>query len=429
MKSQQIRRWFYAIAPALLLSSLLAALSSQAVALGAPSVTFIVNSNNDANDGTCDVTHCSLREAINAANASAAVVDTITFNIGGGGTQTIAPTSALPAITDPATIDGTTQPGYAGAPLIELDGTNAGAGVNGLNISAENSTVKSLVINRFGGSGIVLTTGGGNVIVGSFIGTNVAGDADLGNGMDGIQIASGSGLNIIGGSRPAGPCVSPCNLISGNDDVGILISGGSGNLIRGNLVGTDVNGTSPLGNTFDGIGIVGSIHNMIGGPSKNVGNIIAFNGFHGVSVREDASTENQILSNSIYGNAQLGIDLGNDDVPTPNDDDDVDTGPNNNQNYPRIAWATSWDRRVRVTLDSAPNTTFLIQVFETQPCDRNRYGEGKKLIGSKNVTTNATGYVALTLKVKRFVKNRQITATATDPNYNTSEFSKCRRAS
>ena len=76
----------------------------------AQATTFTVNSTNDVDDGTCDATHCSLREAINAANANSGT-DTIAFNISGAGPHTIQPTSALPTITDPVVIDGYTQPG------------------------------------------------------------------------------------------------------------------------------------------------------------------------------------------------------------------------------------------------------------------------------------------------------------------------------
>ena len=76
------------------------------------------------------------------SNASVGVLDTIVFNIPGSGVQTIGPTSALPAITDAAIIDGTTQPGYSGTPLIELHGVNAGSSTDGLDIDAGNTTLQ-----------------------------------------------------------------------------------------------------------------------------------------------------------------------------------------------------------------------------------------------------------------------------------------------
>jgi len=126
--------------------------------------TFTVNTTDDIDDGTCGATHCSLCEAINTANANAGP-DTITFNIPGPGPHTIQPTSALPTITDMVIIDGYTQPGATtntngpglginAVLMIELDGSNAGVGVSGLRITAGNSTVRGLVINRFNNHGI-----------------------------------------------------------------------------------------------------------------------------------------------------------------------------------------------------------------------------------------------------------------------------------
>src|ERR1700682_849666 len=113
-------------------------------------VTFTVSNTNDSGPG-------SLRQAILNANANSGL-DTIAFAIGSG-LQTIAPLSPLPAITDPVIVDGTTTPGYAGAPLIELSGANAGTGVDGLEIMAGGSTILALVINRFQAS---FLGGGGN---------------------------------------------------------------------------------------------------------------------------------------------------------------------------------------------------------------------------------------------------------------------------
>src|SRR5439155_25597498 len=122
----------------------------------------------DANDGVCDASHCSLREAINAANALGGT-DTIAFSI--PAPHTIQPTSGLPTVTDPVIIDGTTQPGFAGAPIIELDGSNAGTGSVGLRVDAGDSTVRALVINRFGGDGIDVF-GQGNTIVANVVSAN-----------------------------------------------------------------------------------------------------------------------------------------------------------------------------------------------------------------------------------------------------------------
>src|SRR3990167_2403182 len=113
-------------------------------------VNFVVNSDNDVDDGICDGTHCSLREAVKAANSTSGT-DTITFNIPGAGFHSIALSLALPTITDSVTIDATTQSGFVNSPIIELNGSNAGSGSDGLNITPGGSTVRGLIINRFGG--------------------------------------------------------------------------------------------------------------------------------------------------------------------------------------------------------------------------------------------------------------------------------------
>ena len=121
---------------------------------------------------TADSGPSSLRQAILDSNTSPGS-DTIAFQIGKGGAQRIAPLSALPVLTDPVVIDGSTQPGYTGSPIIELHGGQAGA-AHGLWITAGNSRVRGLVINAYD-YGIRLEGIGGNLIAGNFIGTDVTG--------------------------------------------------------------------------------------------------------------------------------------------------------------------------------------------------------------------------------------------------------------
>src|SRR5262249_54924247 len=153
--------------------------------------TYTVNSTADTDDGVCNAANCTLREAINAANANPGH-DTIAFHIGSG-PKTISPLSPLPPITDAVTIDGTTHPGCSGARIIESDGSGAGGGGSGLHISGGGSLVAGLVINRFltafpatGGNGILLDGAGGNEIRGCYIGTDVTGNMALGNQGAGI---------------------------------------------------------------------------------------------------------------------------------------------------------------------------------------------------------------------------------------------------
>ena len=116
----------------------------------------------------------SLRYAITQSNLTGPGPNTIDFKIPGTGVETITPASALPTATVPVTIEGTTQPGYSGKPLIVLDGSDAGSGTNGLDLSAANSAIVGLAVDNFGGDGIVLA-GSGDVITGCFVGVDATG--------------------------------------------------------------------------------------------------------------------------------------------------------------------------------------------------------------------------------------------------------------
>src|SRR5262249_39954041 len=223
--------------------------------------TFVVGTTADSGAG-------SLRNAITLVNGDADPSSVIQFKINTG-VQTISPASPLPAITHPGVIDGTTQPGFAGTPLIVLDGSSAGASANGLRITAGNSTVKELVISDFGGAGISLETVGGNLIVGNYLGTDVTGSKGLGNGFGGL--ITGAKHNTVGGTAAGAG-----NLISGNiDGIRIQISG-SGNLVQGNRIGTDATGTKALANTEVGVFILTS-NNTVGGTAAGAGNTISGN--------------------------------------------------------------------------------------------------------------------------------------------------------
>jgi CSLREA domain-containing protein len=260
----------------------------------------VVNSTSDASDanigdGVCDdgTGFCTLRAAIQEANALANLAggpDVINFAIPGTGPHTIRPLSALPAITDPVVIDGTTQPGYAGTPLIELDGSLAGAGVSGLRFETGGNTVKGLAINRFAASGILVLTGGENTIQGNFLGTNAAGTAAAPNAASGIDVRTAG--NLIGGAGSG-----EGNLISGNANFGILLLGGAAeNTIVGNRIGTDQTGTAAIGNALYGI-YVTSPGNQIGGPAAGDGNLISGNLRGGVAITGATATGNVVQGN------------------------------------------------------------------------------------------------------------------------------------
>jgi hypothetical protein len=505
-----------------------------AIVLTAAASTFTVTNTNDSGTG-------SLRQAILNANANAGP-DTIAFAIPGGGVHTITPATALPVITDPVTIAGATQPGFAGTPLIELNGSNAGSSVDGLKITGGGCVVSGLVINRFNGDGIELSGNGGNIIEGNYIGTNTAGTADMGNALLGVRTASSTNTiggttatarNVISGNDNGGISITPGatgnlvqgnfigtnaagtqaignvtgvstegqsgnissntiggtapgarNIISGNLGRGVSLGGTiPGNLVQGNFIGTDVSGTVALGNSSDGVHInFGSMNNMIGGTTsaaRNVisanggngvrsdylpntvqgnfigtqvngssplgngsngvfvnfvggntiggaasgeGNMIAFNGGSGVAI--GSGPGNRVRGNSIHSNSALGMDLGVNGV-TPNDAGDADTGANELQNFPVISSASSTgsDTTIQGSLNSKPDTNFTIDFYHSAAADPSGFGEGQIFLGSRSVTTNGAGNATIAATFTPAVAvGRFITATATESN-NTSEFS------
>jgi hypothetical protein len=131
-------------------------------------------------------------------------------------------------------------------------------------------------------------------------------------------------------------------VISGSRSDGVFISGASGTRVLGNRIGTTASGTGELGNIGDGVSIANSSDSFVGDGTTAGSNTIAFNTSTGIGVSGASSTDNRILSNSIFSNVDLGVDLGN-NGPTANDgndpntplvDPDGDAGPNRLQNFP-----------------------------------------------------------------------------------------------
>jgi hypothetical protein len=371
----------------------------------------------------------SLRRVIQNAN-SASGPQTITFNIPGTPPHTIALTQGLPNISDSVTIDGTTQPGFAGRPIIELNGAGAG-GVAGLRLRANNITIKGLVINRFSSAGIDLFQVSGCVIQGNYIGTGVDGLTPLGNS-NGVFISSADN-NTIGGSAQF--TQQNRNVISGNNFDGIRISNSDNNSISSNFIGVGFDGTSPAGNGGNGVRIdFGSDGNFVSGLNPFFRNTIAFSQGNGVLVVE--GVRNVIGHNSIYSNGGLGIDLVGNDNPsgvTPNDPGDNDAGPNELQNFPVLTSATSLANGTRIqgTLNSKPNNIYDILVYRNNQCDQSGHGEGEttneQASGQFGVTTDANGNATFDQTIPLATQAGQfVTAVAWERGVlNTSEFSAC----
>lgn len=390
----------------------------------------VVNSTGDAADrdsadGRCDtggllspgVPECTLRAALQQANASPGV-DAVRFGIAGSGPYLIQPHTDLPVITDPVAVDGTSQTGYSGRPLIRLDGSLS-AGFYGLVVSAGGSTFRGLTVTGFRLSGIDIRDRGGNRVTGNFFGTEsetpAAGqNPALGNGY-GISITSGG--NLIGGTTQA-----ERNVVAASEYIGIYVLGReiTGNILRGNFIAGNRRGI-----------VIQAPGTQVGGVDPASGNIVTANIQEGIAVGLDGSDSaargNSILSNQIYDNAGLGIDLGQDGVTLP-DPGDADAGPNGLQNQPEILSATSSDTgaKIRLRLRSTGREAFTIQCFSDGKADISGYGEGRTLLGSRSVTASDSGYAsAVIVSGTRVGPGGFATCTATQEREgHTSEFSK-----
>lgn len=200
----------------------------------------------------------------------------------------------------------------------------------------------------------------------------------------------------------------------------------TGNRIMGNYIGTKANGTEALGNQV-GVTINFAPDNTEGGTTVGARNIISGNGDSGVVI---IGTSNRILSNSIYDNDNLGINLngGTEDGfgVTANDTGDGDTGGNNLQNFPVLSSAqkTGDKTTIQGTLNSIASTTFTVQFFSSLNADASGNGEGQKLIGQNSVTTNGSGDASFSATAPVVPAGQVVSATATNQSTgDTSEFS------
>lgn len=389
-----------------------------------PPATFTVSNTNDSGPG-------SLRQAILDANAAVTGGrDQIRFEIPGEGPHVIAPLSALPPVADPVILDGFTQSGASANTLsagnnavikVRLDGNSAPSSVPGLTLWSGGNTVRGLAITRFKstlGSGLEVLSND-NVVEGCFLGVGTDGVTDLGNGGDGVFIAGAR--NLIGGPAPQAG-----NLIGGNTDNGVEFSGAgaSNNLVLGNVIG----GATGVKNNSNGVLIAAGSHdNVIGGLEPGHANLIAFNGQAGISVAANAaSINNACRGNVIYSNGGLGIDLGAAGF-TANDPGDADTGANRLQNAPLLVRATTntpADVTITGALSSTPNTSYAVDFFANAGLETSGFGEGQFYLGSTGLTTDGAGEAGFEVTFAAGLPGRFVSATATDPDGNTSEFAR-----
>jgi hypothetical protein len=309
-----------------------------------------------------------------------------------------------------------------------------GNAVIAINVDAGGNTIGGSasgagnVIGTWGAVGLQFAFGSAGAVSaqGNSIGTDATGTVALAAGPYGIFIGGSNGTVTIGGSL-----ANEGNLIRGTLN-GIWVNGDAAAgtpVIQGNHIGVSLDGSVPLPSGTSGIAVsAGGGGGSIGGTAAGERNVIAYSGANAVVVAFASGWA--ILGNLIYGNG-FGISLGGSDnvsPPTPNDLDDPDTGPNNRQNYPVLGPGVVGPKttvHVSGSLNSEANKTYRLEFFANAGCDKSGHGQGKIFVDSINVMTNpndiAFGPLALTTPIDRHV----ITATATDPNGNTSEFSDC----
>ncbi|MFK7885229.1 MAG: LamG-like jellyroll fold domain-containing protein, partial [Gammaproteobacteria bacterium] len=254
--------------------------------------------NLSASDGGDGI---SLREAILALNepTNGTGPHRIEFNISGAGPHTINLASALPAISNAVIIDGTTEPDFAGTPMIVLDASTVGGGADMLVLASGSggSTIRGLVIKQFAGNAIEVQSGSdGNTIVGNYLGTNPAGTGIDGGGGARINLLSDN--NVVGGSSAADR-----NVIGGGS-LGVVIDGGSTNTVSGNYIGVDVTGNASLTISGRGVQLLNdAANNTIGGTTAAHGNVIANITNNAIEITGSGSSNNTVQNNLIGVNA------------------------------------------------------------------------------------------------------------------------------
>lgn len=265
------------------------------------------------------------------------------------------------------------------------------------------------------------------IIQGNLVGTDPAGQRAIPNRAGGLYFPINPNVPSDYAITIGGDVAAARNIISGNVGDGINVGGQNNGFVRmrRNLIGTQSDGVSPLGNAGNGIALSRSA--TLGGTAAGDGNVIAHNGGAGVIVtpfnQPGATSGMAILANSIFSNAELGIDLLDDGV-TPNDVGDADSGPNNLQNFPLLGSTVFTPGSVDVTgtLNSAPNMAFRVELFGNDATDPSAFGEGQTFLGFTNVTTDGSGNAAFNATLP-IAAGQKVTATATDAAGNTSEFS------
>lgn len=410
----------------------------------------LVNSADDVDDGVCNATHCSLREAMNSANTfTGSGQQFINFAIPpltGSSEIVITPTTPLPRIARGYLIDGYSQPGSVvntdpgisnAVPRIRLQGS-AGALV-GFDVCAANVLIRGFAIAGFEEgidfkrSGCV--NGSGGIVAGNFFGLRSDGSTAAPNLRSLVFDGSGNIPLTVGGSA-----IADRNVFAGGN-IGVHLNHASLTTVRatvlGNLFGSDRSGVQNRA-----IVRALQIHNATpfcsAGPPSVCGEITVGSAdapnrfrFNGRAVEATGTTIGARFADNHYADSStLGIDLGGNGV-TANDAGDGDSGPNGLVNFPLLTLAERNVDGLRlvgsVDLPGTPAAgTLSIAVYASSACHPGGNGEGRLFLGHLDAGESFDLIVATDADLLALPF---ITATATHTIEGTSEFSTCRQAS
>ena len=372
----------------------------------------------DVNGNTIGGTAAGAGNVISGNSASGSLNEAGGVSISGGSTSNVIQGNDI----------GTNASGNSPLPNtgigVLIDSSNAntvgGAAPGAGNIISGNASVGVKITNLAASNGGVNS----NVVQGNYIGTNASSADNLGNHNQGVVIDYGSDGNTVGGTA-----TGDRNVISGNGEAGVVLSTGAtgiavnSNVVQGNLIGTNVNGTGALANGSNGLEIIGSNDNTVGGAAAGAGNTISGNTGSGVSITasstenvvqgndildnsidgvtvgsstSDASTTgNLIIENVITGNAGLGIDLGGDG--DTNNGASGHSGPNDVQDFPTLTGVSSSGAATTVTgtftETNEPNSSLQIAFYADPTADPTQHGQAASFLGTTTITTNGSGQV------------------------------------
>lgn len=282
--------------------------------------------------------------------------------------------------------------------------------------------------------GACLQGGLSDRVQGNRIGTDPSGGLVLANTNQGLVVANGT--NVLVGGRVSGAAnvITALGRSSSSFDPfdACVLAGGSGNRVEGNSLGTDLAGTRPVGLPYRGLSILQSLNGFgnygppvghrIGGPEPGQANRIAFSYLDAVAI--DSGTNHSVRGNIIYSPGSLSLRLSQ---SLTNDTFDLDSGPNQSQNYPLLLAATNSEAATLIagTLHSRPQAVFTLDFYSGIPCRGSGFENPPLYFGWTTVETDAAGNAAFQVEFPQAPVGRFLTATATDASGNTSQFAPC----